>query len=89
MEQDPNDINEEFDYGKLVERRHNYKVVFESDPSDLPEEFADVDRDIDRSIDRPIALEPKTHTTPKDNIKQTTYHMKDFKYLGRYKKHRK
>ena len=31
-EQDPYDINEKFDFGKLQERRHNYKVIYESDP---------------------------------------------------------
>lgn len=30
------DINEAFDFGKIVERRHNYKVIFESDPSNPP-----------------------------------------------------
>ena len=89
MEQDPNDINEEFDYGKMVERRHNYKVIFESDPNDLPEEFADVERDIDHTIGDPIALEKKTHTTPRSNTRQTQYHMTDFRQLGKYKKHRK
>jgi hypothetical protein len=53
---EPDDINERFDFGKLVERRHEYKIIFQSDPNDLPEEFADVERDIDTSMDIPIAL---------------------------------
>ena len=55
-EQDPIDINERFDFGKLQERRHNYKVIYESDPKNPPEEFADVERDIDTDFDLPIAL---------------------------------
>jgi len=58
-----------FDFGKLVEKRHNYKVIYESDPSDLPEEFADTERDIDTELDLPLVLRKKTHTNPKFNIK--------------------
>ena len=54
--QQPDDINEAFDFGKLVERRHQYKVVFESDPKNPPEEFADVERDIDQDFDKPYIL---------------------------------
>ena len=57
-----------YDFGKLVERRHNYKVVYESNPDNPPEEFADVPRDIDEEMDVPIALRKKTHTMPKFNI---------------------
>ncbi len=63
------DINDHFDFGKLVERRHDYKVVFESDPNDVPEEFADVERDIDHEMSIPVALKQKTHTSPKMNLK--------------------
>ena len=68
MEQEPKDINEEFNFGKVVERRHDYKIVYESDPNNPPEEFADVERDIDQSITTPKILTKKTHTTPKANL---------------------
>ena len=65
MEREPIDINEEFNFGKMVERRHEYKIIYESDPSNPAEEFADVERDIDPSIEIPDILEKKTHTNPK------------------------
>ena len=55
-EQAPRDINEDLGFGKLVERRHNYKVIFESDPANPPEEFADVERDIDPTFTDPNVL---------------------------------
>lgn len=84
----PNDINEEFDFGKVQERRHNYKVVYESNPENLPEEFADVERDINTDIDIPDVLREKTHTNPKDNIKMMKLRMKSYKAFARYKKHK-
>ena len=65
----PDDINEAFDFGKVQERRHNYKVIFESDPANPPEEFADVERDIDQDIDIPLVLRKKTHTESMLNVK--------------------
>lgn len=49
-------MNEDFNFGKVQERRHEYKVIYESDPNDLPEEFADVERDIDTDLDLPWVL---------------------------------
>ena len=72
---EPHDINEMFDFGKAVENRHQYKVIYESNPDNLPEEFADVDRDIDSTIDIPTALRKKTHTSPKYNQKLNKYQM--------------
>jgi len=85
--QDPHDINEKYDFGKLVERRHDYKIIFESDPSNPPEEFADVERDIDPKITRPIAFSKKTHTQPKDNLKMAKVLKQNYRKLAKYKKH--
>ncbi len=76
------DINDHFDFGKLVERRHDYKVVFESDPNDVPEEFADVERDIDHAMSIPVALTKKTHTQPKDNLKYSKALKRNYRQLG-------
>ena len=62
---EPDDINEAFNFGKVVERRHDYKVIYESDPSNPPEELADVERDIDEEFDIPLGIREKTHTMPK------------------------
>ena len=86
-EQDPIDINEMFDFGKLQERRHNYKVIYESDPKDPPEEFADVERDIDTDLDLPVILKKKEFTNPKYNIKQAKGVRQSYRFLAKYKKH--
>ena len=87
-EQEPHDINEILDLGtKLVENRHQYKVIFESDPANPAEEFADVERDIDESIGYPIVFEKKTHTNPKSNLKTAQALRGSYKQLARYRKH--
>ena len=65
----PDDINEAFNFGKVVERRHQYKIIYESNPNNPPEEFADVERDIDPEFDIPVGIREKTHTTPMYNVK--------------------
>lgn len=85
MEREHNDINEDFDFGKLVDRRHNYKVVFESDPANPAEEFADVERDIDDRMGVPHVLEKKTHTNPKSNIHLAGALKKNYRKLARYR----
>ena len=85
-EPEPFDINEEFDFGKVVDNRHNYKVVFESNSSDLPEEMADVDRDIDEMIGIPTALDKKTHTSPKYNQKVSKVFKQSYRKIGNYRR---
>ena len=86
-EQDPFDINERFDFGKLQERRHDYKVIYESDPKNPPEEFADVQRDIDEDLDLPYVLRKKTETNPKFNMKQAKALKQSYRFLAKFKKH--
>ena len=89
MERDPHDINEAFNFGeKLVERRHEYKVIYESDPNDPPEEFADVERDIEEHFDTPRVLLKQTHRNPRSNINQAKMLRKGFRNLARYKRHK-
>ena len=87
-EQEKQDINEVYDFGKLVERRHNYKIVYESDPSDPPEEFADVERDIDPDFDTPLTMQQKTHTNPKSNIRLAKQLRSSWKSFAKYRKNR-
>jgi len=68
----------------LVERRHNYKVIYESDPLNPAEEFADIPRDIDESIAVPEVLLKKTHTNPKSNLKMAKVLKSGFRRLGKY-----
>lgn len=88
MEREPHDINEDFDFGKLVERRHQFKVIYESDPANPPEEFADVERDIDEEIGVPHILRKKTHTNPKYNINLAGALKKNYRKLARYRQYK-
>ena len=87
-EQERYDVNEDFNFGKVQERRHEYKVIYESDPNDLPEEFADVERDIDTDLDLPWVLQKKTTTNPKSNMLQAKALKKSYRFLAKYKKHK-
>ena len=86
-EQEPHDINEHFGFGKVVENRHDYKIIFESDPDNPPEELADVEREYDSSISEPFVLKEKTHTNPKINLKSAKVLRSSYRRLARYKKH--
>jgi hypothetical protein len=83
---EPDDINAAFGFGKVIERRHDYKVIYESDPKNPPEELADVERDIDQEFDIPLGIREKTHTMPKDNIKMARAFRSNYKYLSKYKR---
>ena len=67
-----------------MEKRHDYKIIFESNPASPPEEFADTERDVDENIGIPVALEKKTHTSPKYNLKLAKVLKKSYRKIGRY-----
>lgn len=65
---DPLDVNEHFMLGdKLKEHSDEFKIIYASDPANIPEEFKHLDVDFDEDIDTPYIMEPKTHTEPKHN----------------------
>ena len=69
-EAEPFDINDHLHLTKekILENRHEYRVFYESDPDNPPEEFKDLPRDIDPTFDMPKVLKEKTHTKSKFNI---------------------
>ena len=85
-EPEPRDINEDLQFNKAIEKRHEYKVVYESDPSNPPEEFADVEREYDLTLTDPQHLLKKTHTNPKENIWAAKALKSNYRKLARYKK---
>lgn len=85
---EPEDINEKYTFGTVREKRHEFKIIYESNPNNLPEEFADVERDIDPNIDLPFQLLEKTHTRGKKAIIQNKFAMTQFKAFAKYKKHK-
>lgn len=71
-----------------MKNKHEYKVIYESNPDNPPEEFNELEREIDTEFDKPKVLRPKTHTTPKSNIDVYMGYRSAWKKLKRYKRHK-
>ena len=73
---------------RILKNKHEYKVFYESNPDNPPEEFKDIERDIDPDFDKPKFYKEKTHTEPIANIKKIQTYRSAWKKLKRYKKHK-
>ena len=71
-----------------MKNKHEYRVFYESNPDNPPEEFKDLERDIDTEFDKPKVYKEKTHTTPKSNIDHNLMYRSAWRKLKRYKKHK-
>ena len=83
MEQQPLDINKVIGIDDF--NKDNTTVIYESNPSKLPEEFKDFPREIEPDIDTPIPFHKKTHNVSKNTLKKGVAYRNSFKKLKRYK----
>ena len=63
-------------------------VIFESDPSNPPEELKDFKRDIDHSIGDPIPLQEKTSSFPRKYQKLSRGLQKSYKRLKKFREYK-
>ena len=87
-EPNPRDVNKHFGLDSIKDPE-SYEVIFESNPSQAPEELAQHPRNIDESIGLPHHLMPKEFSEPKTNLFQSALQRRNWRALRKYRKHKK
>lgn len=82
----PHDINEHFGLDKVTDPEH-FKIIYASDPNNIPEELSKHDMELEPDIDLPPHLKIKQITDPKVNLHLAGHMRRSHKAFRRYRKY--
>ena len=86
VKQRPLDINEVTGLSSIRDK-DAAQVIFESDPSNLPEEMAHLPRDIDNSLATPLPYATKTHKYSRKQQKLGIALRRSYRSLKKYREY--
>ena len=82
----PHDINAHFGLDKVTDPEE-FKIIYASDPNNIPEELKDHDVELDHSLTIPAHLREKQFTDPKVNRHLARHLRRSYKGFKKYRKY--